>query len=496
MDKYEYFRTRYSLILSYLGMILCFSGLLMLVPLIYALFQPGGAAEIFAFLPPAGILILAGYAFWRWLRPAEDSEIVLDLRDGGVIVLLSWVIVCLVSAWPFQVSSGFDFTRSIFESVSGWTTTGLSVVNTEKVSRAILLWRSTMQVAGGAGFAIIMLSAITGPSGYAISSAEGRSQQLVPHVRRSAKLVLLIYSGSVIVGIAAYRLGGMSLFDAVNHSFTALSTGGFSTHNESIGYWDSAAIEAVTMILMILGNLNFVTSWLLLRGKFALVGKDGEIRVMALLIPVSFALVLLLTSLQLYPTVGESIRVAAFETVTALTTTGFSTVGYTNWNSIGVFVLICLMLIGGGTCSTAGGIKQFRIYALYKGLLWEIRQAFLPKRSVNANALWSGEQKVFVSDGQLKQIGSYLFIYLTVYLIGVGIVAAYGYTLQEAFFEFASALGTVGLSIGVTSYKAPGAVLWAETAGMFLGRLEFMVVIVGLATMLKDLRGIMFRRRT
>ncbi|MFH1070643.1 MAG: TrkH family potassium uptake protein [Candidatus Glassbacteria bacterium] len=495
MDRYQYFRQRYSLILAYLGIILCFSGLLLLVPLIFALTQPGGFREVFAFLPPSGALIITGYALWRRLRPAQDSEVVLNLRDGGVIVVLSWGIVCLVSAWPFQVSAGFDFTRAVFESVSGWTTTGLTVVNTDKVSPAILLWRSTMQLAGGAGFAIIMLSAITGPSGYALSSAEGRSQQLAPNVRRSAKLVLMIYSGYVAVGITAYRLTGMSLFDAVNHSFTALSTGGFSTHNESIGYWDSAAIEAVTIALMILGNLNFVTSWLLLRGKFALAAKDGEIRLMALLIPVSFALVLVLTSSQIYPSLAKSIRVAAFETVTALTTTGFSTVSYTNWNSLGVLILTCLMLIGGGTCSTAGGIKQFRIYALFKGVLWEVRQSFLPRRAISADIFWSGEQKVFVGDNLFRQIGIFVFTYLTVYLIGVCILAASSYSLQEALFEFASALGTVGLSIGVTSYKTSSTVLWAETAGMFLGRLEFFVVIVGSVTILKDLKGTFLLRK-
>lgn len=455
----------------------------MLMPLLTLPFWPEEIGEAYGFVIPAGLLFLIGILLWKGFKTGET---VLTVMEGGVIVLLCWVIACVFSAFPLMLVQNLNFTQAVFESVSGWTTTGLSVVDVTKASHMVLFWRSVMQLVGGAGLAIIMLAAITGPTGPALSTAEGRSDQLVPHVRQSAKLVMMIYLGYIFAGIFAYVIAGMGFFDALNHSIAAVSTGGFSTRPESIGYWDSLPIESITLALMILGNMNFVTSYLMLHGKFKAVGRNGEMRLMAVVIPVSTALVFLLTCQGVYPTLAKDLRVAIFETVSALTTTGFSTVSYVGWNSIGVFILNILMLIGGGTCSTAGGIKQYRVYMLAKSLIWEIKRPFLPKTAVAQNHVWEGENKVFVSDIRLKQIGTFVFLYMTTYFIGAGILMSFGYGIRESLFEYASALSTVGLSIGVTAPDAPSAVLWAETIGMFLGRLEFFVIFISLAKMMKD----------
>ncbi len=186
-------------------------------------------------------------------------------------------------------------------------------------------------------------------------------------------------------------------------------------------------------------------------------------------------------------TFNHALRVACFETITALSTSGFSTVSYTNWNSIGWLVLIVLMLIGGGTGATAGGIKQFRIYALYRGVIWEVRRQLLPKDAVTEPDVWQGETRQFLSDRQLRQISMFVFLYLGIYLAGSGIITAYGYSLPESLFEYASALSTVGLSVGVTAADSPVGLLWAEITGMFLGRLEFFPVFVGLIRLYRDL---------
>jgi trk system potassium uptake protein TrkH len=479
----SYLRQRYRTILSYTGVILTLCAGLMLTPLLALIAWPKEGSHAWSFVLPAILMGSLGLAVWRLLRP--KVHVVLSIQEGGVIVLLSWVVVCLFSAWPFMAMTGLNFTQAVFESVSGWTTTGLSVVDVTQASHIILLWRSIMQLAGGAGLAIIMLSAITGPTGPALSVAEGR-EQLVPHVRQSAKLVLMIYSAYITVGVVALHLAGMGWFDAVNHSFAALSTGGFSTRAESIGYWDSVAVEAVTIPLMILGNLSFVTAWLTLRGKFRAVGRNGEIRFAAILIPLCAVLLFLLTTRGLYPTLGHSIRVAVFQTVAALTTTGYSTVGYGDWSSFGWVVLIVLMLIGGGTCSTAGGMKQYRIYLLFKSLIWQLRRSLLPRSAVTENPAWEGERQVFVNDARLRQIGTFVFLYLLTFFAGAAILAAHGYGLKESFFEYASAVGTVGLSVGVTSASAPAGVLWAETAGMLLGRLEFFVILASVAKLTRD----------
>ncbi|MBN1360215.1 MAG: TrkH family potassium uptake protein [Sedimentisphaerales bacterium] len=478
---------QYAGVLRYTGLILVVGGLLMLSPLLALVAWPQESRHAAAFLVPATVLCLGGGALWCVFRAARARD--LSIQYGGVVILLSWLTVCLFSAWPLAVVQKMSFTHAFFESVSGWTTTGLSVVDVTQSTHVILLWRSIMQLAGGAGFAIIMLAALVGPVGPALTLAEGRTDQLVPHVRQSAKLVLLLYTGYAAAGVIAYILAGVNAFDAINHTFAAISTGGFSTQPDSIGHWDSPAVEAVSIPLMVLGNMNFLTAFLLFRGRFRAVARNGEVRLIAVLLPVCVLALLFLVCLPLYATLSKSLRVAVFETFTALTTTGFSTVSYDRWTSEGILILIVLMLIGGGTGSTAGGIKQYRVYVLFKTIVWDIRRALLPRTAVVENHIWQGESKAFVTEAQLRKVGTFVFLYLATYVVGAAIVAAHGFGLKESLFEFGSALGTVGLSVGVTSAQAPALVLWTEIVGMFLGRLEFFVVIVSVVKIVRDARA-------
>lgn len=484
MREKEFLKNRYSAIISASGYIFFIAGFLIVSPLLLLFAYPDETALIWSFILPAVALSLSGFILWSAFRPSRP--VVLSVQEGGIIVFLSWSIVILFSALPFVFAQKVDFSRAVFEAVSGWTTTGLSILDVSKTSKLILFWRSLMQLAGGAGLAVIMMSSIMGPAGIGVSSAEGRGDQLVPHVRRSARLVLMIYSVYAVVGVLAYHLAGMTVFDSVNHSFAAISTGGFSTRAENIGYWNSVAVEAVSIPLMILGNLSFVTAWYLWRGRLKSVIRNGEVRLMAFLLPLSVALVFVFTCRALYPHLGKALRVSIFETVSALTTTGFSTVFYTNWNSFGIFILIIMMLIGGGTCSTAGGIKQFRVYFLWRQTVWEIKRLLLPGSSVSERPVWEGENKVFVDDSRARQISVFIFIYLATYAVGTAILCCCGYSLQDSMFEFASAIGTVGLSIGVTLPTMPDAALWAETLAMFLGRLEFIVIFVSIIKIAAD----------
>ncbi|MEW5735881.1 MAG: TrkH family potassium uptake protein [Thermodesulfobacteriota bacterium] len=492
MREREYLITRYRAILSYSGVVLMLGGGLILTPLAGLAAFPGESRLLWAFAAPGLSLGVLGALLWRGLRP--PAPITVSVQEGGVIVLFSWVAVIAFSAWPFVVALGLSVPCALFESVSGWTTTGLSVVDVTRAGNLILLWRSIMQLAGGAGLAIIMMSSIMGPAGAGLSVAEGRGDQLVPQVRRSARLVLLIYSAYAAVGVLLLKLAGMSLFDAVNHSFAAVSTGGFSTYPESIGHWDKVSVEAVILPLMVLGNLSFVTAWFMWRGRRKAVIRNGEVRLMAVLVPLSVAALFLFTCRKLYPLLTKSLRVALFEGVSALTTTGFSTVGYGNWNSTGILVLVLLMLIGGGTCSTAGGIKQFRIHALWKFLAWEVRRWLSPCSEVRENAVWEGDSRVFVRDDRARQVGVFVFLYMAVFATGTLVLCACGFNLSDALFEFASALGTVGLSVGVTSAGMPAPALWAETVAMLLGRLEFLVVVVSVLKISRDLPSLLAGR--
>ena len=305
-----------------------------------------------------------------------------------------------------------------------------------------------------------------------------------------------MYAGYVLVGFVGLRIAGMNWFEAINHAFAAVSTGGFSTQTNSIGHWDSPAIEAVIIVLMLLGTLNFLTAYMLIQRQYRAVARNSEVRQTALLTLIGVVVLFFGVTGGLYATQGGRLRVAIFSAVSALSTTGFATVEFSQWNGLGILVLILFMLIGGGTGSTAGGIKQYRIYVLGRGLVWEFRRRFLPQRAVTEPDAWRGEQRRFISDTQLRQVSMFVFLYLMVFIVGSGTIAAHGYSLRDSLFEFASALSTVGISVGVTSAGAPAGVLWVETVAMFLGRLEFFTIVIGLVRLLNDVPAMLSSLRS
>ncbi len=485
-------RRRYRAILSYTGMILLLCAGLMLVPAVVGLLWPHELRLALGFVLPAMALAAVGFALWRGFRLQEPTA--LTTHQGAVIVVLSWLIACIAGALPFMLVEGLDFTHSLFESVSGWTTTGLSVVDVTEAARMTLLWRSLMQLAGGAGLAIIMLASITGPAGIGLPSAEGRSEQLVPHVRASLKVVLTLYAGYMIIGVLGYWIAGMAAFDAVNHSFAAVSTGGFSTHPDSIGAWNEIRVEAVTIPLMLLGSLNYLTAWALVRRRFQVAFRNGELKLIALLIPIAAILLHAVVAAPLYRG-NQGVRVAIFETVSALSTTGFATVSYVEWGGFGVMLLILLMIVGGGAGSTSGGMKQYRIYVLAKSLIWQIQEALLPPTAVVERFIWHGEHKDFIDDQRVRVIGNYLFLYLATVLIATLVISSCGFSIGDALFEAASMTGTVGLSVGVIGYGVTPTVLWTAIVTMLLGRLEFFVIFTGLLKLGIDGRKMFLSRR-
>ncbi len=475
---------RYRQMAAYTGFILALVGVYLLGPLLALLAWPEESALAPAFLWPGGAMSLGGWLIWRLCR--LKTHVALTTREGGVIVLAGWTAAGLASAWPFAAAQGLTFSQAVFESVSGWTTTGLSVVDVTAAPHCILLWRSMLQYAGGCGLAIIMLAAIAGPAGTGISGAEGRRDQLAPHVRSSAKLVLSMYSLYGLAGSLAYRLAGMSWFDAVNHAFCAIATGGFSTHPDSIGHFNSPLIEAISLGLMTIGNLNFLTAYLLWTGRLKAVWRNLEIRVFLVALSAAVGLLLVLVCAHIYPETGRQLRVALFEAASALTGTGFSITTYDRWPPLGHLILIGLMTLGGGTCSTSGGLKQYRVGLLWLGLYWQVRRTLLPRRAVMAMRIFFAEDYLYINAARLQEAGLFLFIYLLTLLTGAAVLMAHGFGFMDSLFEYASTLGTVGLSVGLTKASNPPLVLWTQTGGMFLGRLEFFVIFVALAKLTRD----------
>lgn len=483
----DHLRNRYRMLLGYTAFIWLCIGLLIMAPLLLLPFFSLDGQTVVALLAPGAALAVVSFFLWRRWRPTHTF--VMTVQEGTVVVVLSWGMALLIGSVPFLISSDLTFTQALFESTSGWTTTGLSVVDVTAVHPLILLYRSTTQFAGGAGFAIIMLTLLGGLAGAGITSAEGRQEQLVPHVRRSASIVLRLYLGYAVFGVIALYLAGMSWFDALNHAFAALSTGGFSTRAASIGYWDSAAIELVVIVLMLLGTTSFLTAYAVVNGRWQELFRDSEMRIFAFILLVGIFILFSSVAWHGYPTLGKSVRVAIFEVTSAVTTCGFATVGYGDWPPLGWMLFIILMLIGGGSGSTAGGMKQARILIFCKGFAHEIRRSFASRNAIVTSSIWHGERRIFLKDADFRRATVFILTHLAVFAIGVLIFTAHNVPLADALFEFASAISTIGLSVGVTSAETQPAILWTQIIGMTFGRLEFFAVFVGVGKLLGDGRS-------
>lgn len=479
-----YLAKRYRTLGGYIGILFCLIGLIILIPACLALIIPTEKRMVIGFLLPGFTLVLLGCVLRTFLRPEKDN--VLSIAEGAVIVIVAWCVAIIAGAVPF-LWAGVNSTQSFFEATSGWTTTGLSVVDVSSISPMLHLFRSLMQLAGGAGLAILMLSFLGGPSGVALTTAEGRTDQLVPQVRQSARLVLQLYSAYILFGVVALKVAGMDWLDAFNHTFCAVSTGGFSTKADSIGFWNNPEMEFVLIVLMLLGTTNFLTVYSLGHGKLRMVFRNGELRLMAILLPISAAILFWGVSFYGYGKIPDQLRAAVFQTVSALSTTGYATVSLNSLNSLGLMVIIILMLIGGGTGSTAGGIKQHRIYLLFIGLKKEFKETFFPPHIISEEVFWVGNQRRIITEKDSRKVGLYISLYLFSWLTGGLIISSFGHSVADSLFEFASALGTVGLSVGITSAAAPDGLLWIEITGMLLGRLEFFVIFLGIIKIGNDL---------
>lgn len=342
-----------------------------------------------------------------------------------------------------------------------------------------------MQFFGGVGIVLVVLSALSSTFGMRLYNSEGHSDNLLPNLLKSSRLILSIYLGYIIGGIILYYICGMPLFDAINHSISALSTGGFSVKVDSIGYYNNIYIELVTIILMILGTTNFAAHVLLINGNLKRFFKVSEVKFMFIVIAISIPLISFFSLNKLYGDMSTGIRVAAFQVVSALSTAGYSTVDLGNWSPFAILVLIILMIIGGGAGSTAGGVKLYRVNMMIRSIIWNLRKQFMSEHTIKEDYIYKPQGKVYIQEDDIRNVYNFMFLYMIVYLIGVSIMLIYGYDLQDSMFEFASALGTVGLSVGVTSPDAPTVVLWTETIGMFLGRLEIWIVFIALIKMSK-----------
>jgi trk system potassium uptake protein len=484
------------MILLYLGFICIGAGCTVLLPLIVLFFWHNEyICAVWYFIPGIAALttgyIITVIAQEILKKEPSAGNGQLKPHQDSAVVFAAWIIAITVNALPFILSRRYSVSQAFFESVSGWTTTGLSVVDVENAPHILLMHRSIMLFFGGIGVILSVLFFLGGNGGLKLYTAEGHTDMLAPDVSKSARYIAYIYAGYIAGGTVLYYSAGMTWFDALNHSIAALSTGGFSTHSASIGYYHSVTIEIITIILMLLGSTNFLVHLYLLTGKWKNVFLYCETKAAAVILAVSIPFISFSVYLTLVPYAGHipaSVRVAIFQTVSALTTTGFQTIPtFSGISPFLLFTLTLLMLIGGGSGSTAGGIKQYRFTIACKDMFWTIRDAFQNGRIIQPHHIRRQESMIPAGQHFRREILSFIFIYMICFLAGTTILTAFGYPAGDCMFEMASALGTVGLSCGIMTADAPVPVLWTGSIAMFLGRVELYLAVFGSMRMVKDL---------
>lgn len=476
----------YPLIINYLGIFAFLIGFINLLPLVLLLFRPEEMEFAYYFLIPGLTSIVVGSFIIFLFRGREKGK--LERHQDAVLVVFIWLIAILISSVPFMLSGTYNFTQSIFEATSGYSTTGLTVVDVESAPGLFLLFRSLLQFFGGVGLVLVLTSAISDKFGMRLYSAEGHSDKLMPNLIKSGRMILSIYISYIAIGSLFYILFGMAPFEAINHSICAVATGGFSTRAGSIGSYNSVPIEIVTMVLMILGGTNFFVHLMLIRGKLKNVFKHVEIKLLGILLLI-FIPLMTINILSLYD--GRffySLRISSFQFISAITGTGYQTVSsFLTLPSFFILGVIIPMVLGAGMGSTAGGMKQYRVALAFKSMYWNIKDQLTHKKTIRTHFISKLGSKTIIEKEDIIQNHSFLMIYLVVLISGTLVFSSFGFSIRDSLFEFASALGTVGLSVGITGYTAHPMILWTSALGMFLGRLEFYVVFVAIAKISLDI---------
>ena len=465
-----------------LGLLLMIFSLTMLPPLGVSYHYADGTAEAFL----TALVLLLGLGTLIWL-PVAKSRDELKLRDGFLVVALFWSVLGLAGALPFILAAEphLSLTDAAFESISGLTTTGATVIiGLDKLPPAILYYRQQLQWLGGMGIIVLAVAILPmlGIGGMQLYRAETpgpvKDNKLTPRITETAKALWYIYLGLTVACALAYWLAGMTPFDAIGHSFATVAIGGFSTHDASIGYFNSDAIELIAVVFMLLSGVNFALHFLAWNRR-SLVGywHDSEFRFYLTLMATTTTLVCLgLYFTGTYADWSESFLQGLFHTVSIATTTGFSTASFYDWPIFLGILLIFSSFVGGCAGSTGGGIKVIRFLLLIKQGLREIDRLIHPNAQIPVRV--GGRT---VNHRVVDAVWGFFSLYVACFTLMYLALAATGLDLTTAFTAVAAAinnlgpgLGEVGASFATISPTAK----WILCFAMLLGRLEVFTLLV------------------
>lgn len=465
-----------------LGRLVLIEALLLILPLVICFIYGesdwvGFAVAVAAAAAVGGIVELA----------TRRVSTVIHGREGFIITALVWVVFSLFGVIPFMMSRHpLGFTDAVFEVISGFTTTGASmIVDVEEQSHGILFWRALTQWIGGLGIIFFMLAVLPELNksvGISMFNAEATGithSKLHPRIRQTALSLWGVYSSLTLVSIILLWIGPMNLFDSVCQTFAAVATGGFSTRNAGIAYWNSNYVYVVLTIVMFIAGLNFMVLYGAVRNGLRQLFRNDVFRTFLTLVVVVYFLFLLSGLLRgEIDSVERALIYPLFHIVSAVTSTGFSISDAETWGPFALLMTIMLMVCGACTGSTSGGIKIDRFMALGRNFVNEIKKTVFPRRtyvvSLNGVAL----------QGELvSRISAFVTLYALTVLFATAFITMFGYSFTDSLFMVCSCIGCNGLGYGVTGAEGsfaflPDAVKWLLTLVMLVGRLELFTFLV------------------
>lgn len=486
-------KINYDIIFYFFGLLLLFNGgFMLLATLVSYIYDDGVTANLFL----SGLAVVLFGVILMVATKKHSKE--MNKREGYMVVTFGWIVMAVSGALPYMVTEVIpSFTSAFFETMSGYTTTGATIINDiEAVPKGVLFWRSTTHWIGGMGIIVLAIAILPllGIGGMQLFTAEApgpSADKLHPRITDTAKRLWLIYFGYTAAETLLLKAAGMSFFDAINHAMSTLSTGGFSTKNASVAYWnDQPLIQYIIITFMFLAGTNFVLSYYAFKGKVQKALRDEELNwylrfivsftIIAALI-IYFRADLSLSTLEHPMVLGKAesaFRHALFQVVTVITTTGFITADYTLWTPFLMVLFFGIMFLGGSAGSTSGGVKVMRHLILIKNGFLEF------KRAIHPNAVLPVRYNSKAITGEVVyNILGFFILYMISFIVGALVFSMFEIDFKSAIGLSASSLGNIGPALGdfgpVNNFAAlPPLAQWWASFLMLIGRLELFTVLI------------------
>jgi trk system potassium uptake protein TrkH len=467
----------YKTVFFTLGILQIILGIFMLIPVIAQFIYNEFDSS---FLGASIVTVIFGSLFFL---SNLDHDKKLNLQQAFLLTALSWLSIAIFSSLPFLFSNmNFSFTNAFFESMSGITTTGSTIIaNLDEMPKGILLWRAILQWLGGIGIIVMAITLmpimnVGGMQLFKISNNDS-SEKILPKSKEIAMRLIYIYLGLTLLCAFSYYFFGMNIFDSITHSMTTIATGGFSNYNESIGFFDNALIETSAMIFIILGSVPFIVYIKFLNGNKMIFIKDIQIQTFLKII--FFSIIILSAYLILNKSVTFELRSVLFNIISILTGTGYVNAQFDNWGSFSLVLFLILMFIGGCAGSTTCGVKIFRIQILYSFIVNNLKKIIYPKGIFVLKYDQNPIDNKFISS-----IISFIYMYFIIFFLLATLLSLTGLDFVTSLSGAATSISNVGPGLGSvigpnSNFSSlPDISKWILSVGMILGRLELFAILV------------------